>query len=134
MGGIKGNSVNEPFFINTDFGKLLEYPMSVTRFLGLTFASCGGGYFRLLPFPIIKNLIKDKSYNMTYFHPRDFDNNQPRINMPPLRYFKTYVGLSSSKLKFKKILDTFDAISVSQDLKRRDLSSSKVIDLEHLGE
>ena len=30
--------------------------------------------------------------------------------------------------------DIFDAISVSQDLKRRDLSSSKVIDLEHLGE
>jgi len=133
LGGIRCDSIDEPFFINTDFGRLLEYPMSVTSFLGVTFASCGGGYFRLLPFSIIKSLIKNNDYNMTYFHPRDFDDNQPRISMPLMRYFKTYVGLSSSKLKFEKILSTFDSISLTQDLKRRDLASSQIIDLERLG-
>tara|TARA_B100000965_G_scaffold288290_1_gene246141 strand:- start:1018 stop:1233 length:216 start_codon:yes stop_codon:yes gene_type:complete len=70
---------------------------------------------------------------MTYFHPRDFDNDQPRINMTFLRYFKTYVGLSKSRTKLGKLLSAFHALSLSEDISRRDFSDSRIIDLGALG-
>ncbi len=133
LGGISGKTIPQPFYINTGSGKILEYPMTLTKILGLTFATCGGGYFRLLPFGLIKALLKRNEYKMTYFHPRDFDYGQPRISMPALRYFKTYVGLSSSKSKFQKLLEDFSPVSLSQDLKVRELDKLQTIELKSLG-
>ncbi len=133
LGGISGKKINEPFYINTQSGKILEYPMSITKILGLTFATCGGGYFRLLPFSITKALLHHSEYKMTYFHPRDFDYGQPRLPMSAIKYFKTYVGLLSSKSKFKKLLENFNPISLSEDLRTRDLDKLKIIELESLG-
>ena len=133
LGGIRTEFIDEPFFIETPSGKLLEYPISITNLLGISFASCGGGYFRLLPFFLISRLLQTRSYNMTYFHPRDFDNEQPRINMPFLRYFKTYVGLSKSRRKLDKLLSAFHPLSLSEDIARRDFTDSRIIDLGTLG-
>ncbi|MBT3993841.1 MAG: DUF3473 domain-containing protein, partial [Gammaproteobacteria bacterium] len=123
----------EPFFIETSSGTLLEYPISITDILNVSFATCGGGYFRLLPYQIIRQLLKRKSYRMTYFHPRDFDYNQPRIKMSPIKYFKTYIGLKSSKEKLIKLVTDFRAISLSEDLKQRDMTALPIIDIEQLG-
>ena len=133
LGGISGEKIDEPFYINTQFGKILEYPMSLTKILGLTFATCGGGYFRLLPFSITKALLRKNDYKMTYFHPRDFDYGQPRLSMPAIKYFKTYVGLLSSKSKFKKLLENFNPISISEDLRIRELDKLQIIELGALG-
>jgi len=133
LGGISGIKINEPFFIETSSGTLLEYPISITDILNVSFATCGGGYFRLLPYEIIRQLLKRKSYRMTYFHPRDFDYNQPRIKMSPIKYFKTYIGLKSSKEKLIKLVTDFRAISLSEDLKQRDMTALPIIDIEQLG-
>jgi len=133
LGGISGKKIDEPFYINTQSGRILEYPMSLTNILGLTFATCGGGYFRLLPFSITKKLLRQNEYSMTYFHPRDFDYGQPRLSMSAVKYFKTYVGLLSSKSKFKKLIENFNPISISEDLRVRELDKLKVIELESLG-
>ena len=133
LGGISGKRINEPFYINTQSGKILEYPMSLTKIFGLTFATCGGGYFRLLPFSITKLLLSQNEYRMTYFHPRDFDYGQPRLSMSAIKYFKTYVGLISSKSKFKKLLEDFNPISISEDLRTRELDKLQIVELESLG-
>ena len=133
LGGISGIKINEPFFIETSSGTLLEYPISITDILNVSFATCGGGYFRLLPYEIIRQLLKRKSYRMTYFHPRDFDDNQPRIKMSPIKYFKTYIGLKGSKEKLIKLVTDFRAISLSEDLKQRDMTALPIIDIEQLG-
>ena len=133
LGGIAGKTIDEPFYINTQSGKILEYPMTLTKIFGLTFATCGGGYFRLLPFSIIKALLKQNEYRMTYFHPRDFDYGQPRISMSAMKYFKTYVGLLSSKSKFQQLLENFNPISLSEDLRIRELDKLQIIELESLG-
>ena len=133
LGGITGEKIDEPFYINTSYGRILEYPMTLTKILGLSFATCGGGYFRLLPFSVMKTLLNHNEYRMTYFHPRDFDYEQPRVSMPTLRYFKTYVGLSSSRSKFKKLLNNFSPISLSEDLRSRELGKLRTIELERLG-
>jgi peptidoglycan-N-acetylglucosamine deacetylase len=133
LGGISGIKINEPFFIETPSGTLLEYPISITDILNVSFATCGGGYFRLLPYEIIRQLLKRKSYRMTYFHPRDFDYLQPRIKMSPIKYFKTYIGLKNSKEKLIKLVNDFRAISLSQDLKQRDMTDLTTIDINQLG-
>jgi peptidoglycan-N-acetylglucosamine deacetylase len=133
LGGISGVEMSEPFYINTKSGRILEYPISTTKIFGQTFATCGGGYFRLLPYTLTDILLRKSKYNMTYFHPRDFDYSQPRLSMSTMKYFRTYVGLLSSKSKFKKLLENFNTISVSEDLKIRELSMLQSIDLHSLG-
>ena len=46
---------------------------------------------------------------MTYFHPRDFDPNQPSIpGLSMMRRFRSYVGLGRSLAKFEKMLSAAD--------------------------
>ena len=54
--------------------------MNIYKFLSFNIVFSGGGYFRLLPEKILLNLFKkNNEYIMTYFHPRDFDYEQPRM-------------------------------------------------------
>ena len=53
-------------------------------------------------------------YNMTYFHPRDFDPLHPRIpGLNLFRNFKATVGLTRSKQKLLKLLNTFEFSTVA---------------------
>ena len=68
----------------------------------------GGGYFRVLPYNIIKQLSKKSSYIMSYFHPRDFDFNQPMVpGLSVKRKFKSYIGLKKCRKKLEKFLTDF---------------------------
>jgi len=52
---------------------------------------------------------------MTYFHPRDFDFEQPMIKSLPLkRKFMSYVGLKNSFLKLNRLLNDFTFISLEE--------------------
>ena len=75
----------------------------------------GGGYFRLLPYKIIENWTNQSKYVMTYFHPRDFDIDQPMVpGLSPFRRFKSYVGIKNCKLKLDNWLNDFDFIDLNQ--------------------
>ena len=51
---------------------------------------------------------------MTYFHPRDFDINQPIVpGLSPTRRFKSYVGIKNCKSKLEKWLNDFDFIDLN---------------------
>lgn len=40
---------------------------------------------------------KASDYMMTYFHPRDFDRDQPKVQgLPMMRQFKSYVGIKGA--------------------------------------
>ena len=52
---------------------------------------------------------------MTYFHPRDFDPDQPMIKeLSLLRKFKSYVGLKSSLIKLENWVNDFDFIDLNK--------------------
>ena len=75
----------------------------------------GGGYFRIFPYFMIKKMMKESSYVMTYFHPRDFDPDQPVLkDISLIRYIKSYIGLKSSKNKLVKLLNDFKFECVSE--------------------
>ena len=132
LGGIAGIKIEEPFVIRTNSGDLIEYPISVSNLFNLSFATCGGGYFRLIPYTLIKRLLKDRDYKMTYFHPRDFDYDQPRISMPIIKYFKTYVGLKNARKKFITLLDNHNMIALSTCVKTMPKRDMRIINIDEL--
>ena len=75
---LKNKSVNEPFFITTKKGEILEFPQ-LTGPLGLPFS--GGGFFRAYPQKLLDYLYSKTDYHLLYFHPRDFDRDYPSSNL-----------------------------------------------------
>jgi hypothetical protein len=83
--------------------------------MGKKIVFSGGGFFRFFPYRVIKKWGKETSYLMTYFHPRDFDTNQPVIKSLPLkRRIKSYIGINNAFGKFQQLLDDFDFINIVQ--------------------
>jgi hypothetical protein len=90
-----------------------ELPMNPARLAGKKIIFSGGGYFRLLPYKVIDTLMSRAGYSMTYFHPRDFDADQPVLpGMTMKRKFMSYVGLKKSFLKFNRLLNDHKFVSV----------------------
>ena len=114
-GGIPNLGKLNPCIIETKNGIIKEFPMTYHRFFFRNIVFSGGGYFRLLPYFLVKNFTEVSTYNMTYFHPRDFDPDQPIINeLSCARKFKSYVGLSGSFNKLQKYLEDFEFMSIEQ--------------------
>lgn len=82
-----------------------SFPFVKSRVLGAHVPLLGGGYFRLFPAQVILRAARQSEYCMTYFHPRDFDPNQPVVkNLSLTRRFKSYVGLSGATNKLRSLV------------------------------
>tara|TARA_B100000674_G_C37869866_1_gene928953 strand:+ start:503 stop:1381 length:879 start_codon:yes stop_codon:yes gene_type:complete len=118
-GGFASFSASEPSIIYDKSFEIKEFPMSTNIFFGKKFTATGGGYFRFFPYRLIRSLISKSDYTMTYFHPRDFDANQPMLEgLSPKRKFKSYFNLSTSYVKLKQLVYDFDFIDISEASKR----------------
>jgi peptidoglycan-N-acetylglucosamine deacetylase len=103
-----------PSIIEYKGNKIKEFPVNSIKFLHKEVAFSGGGYFRFIPYRIIKPLMNRSEYIMTYFHPRDFDANQPIISdLSLFRKFKSYYGLHGSLNKAKRFVSDYDFVSLS---------------------
>jgi polysaccharide deacetylase family protein (PEP-CTERM system associated) len=117
-GGLPIFSEAKPCIVNTGIHQILEFPINIQHLAFLKFVFSGGGYFRLLPYPLIHYLFGTNEYVMTYFHPRDFDPSQPIIQDLSLnRRFKSYIGLNGAEKKLTRILKDFDFVDVRQAAK-----------------
>lgn len=128
-GGFPDFGVSEPVMLQLQNGtRLKEFPMSTKTFMGKQLVFSGGGFFRLFPYWVIKRWAKQSPYLMTYFHPRDFDAGQPVMQtLPPMRKFKSYVGLKNAFPKFERFLDDFEFISVLQADKKIDWDKARIV-------
>jgi peptidoglycan-N-acetylglucosamine deacetylase len=113
-GGLQGFSTDQPCLVELRNSVLIkEFPVNTHSILGNQLVFSGGGYFRLLPYSVLKLLFDRSDYVMTYFHPRDFDPTQPVINdLSLIRRFKSYYGLKYAEEKLAKLLMDFDFIDV----------------------
>jgi len=67
---------------------------------------------------------------MTYFHPRDFDPDQPVIEgLSAVRKFKSYVGLGSSMVKLEAILDEYNYIDLQTAVASINWKRAKIISI-----
>ena len=88
----------------------------------------GGGYFRLLPLPLLQQLWRRSDYVMTYFHPRDFEPDQEVLpGLGPVRRFKSYYGLGRAESKLRAILREFPFENVAAAEQAVDWDSVPVV-------
>jgi len=99
-------------------GKLVEYPLLVTRFLGKKIPAGGGFYLRTLPLKIIKNAIRDyekKEIPATfYIHSWELTPEfMPRIKLSKKDNFITYHNIEKAYEKMDELLREFEFTSFS---------------------
>lgn len=129
-GGFPSFGNAKPAILDINGYKMKEFPINIMKFLNKDIVFSGGGYFRILPYPIIRYFMRHSSYVMTYFHPRDFDADQPLLHQLPLhRKIKSYIGLKNAFKKFERLLNDFEFISVEEADKKIDWNTAKTIKL-----
>lgn len=112
-GGFPSYGSSKPSVLEYNGIQIKELPINYTNILSKPLIFSGGGYFRLLPYSLIKKWTKQSDYVMTYFHPRDFDKDQPVIpGLSRSRKFKSYVGIGKAEKKLDKWLNDFDFIDI----------------------
>lgn len=127
-GGFEQFGVAEPCWIDIDGMRLKEFPINTVNGFGQSLIFSGGGYFRLLPYPILQFLTKQSDYVMTYFHPRDFDFNQPMIEeLSRVRKFKSYYGLAGCLNKLQDLMTDFPFIDLASAEKLVDWKTAKIV-------
>lgn len=94
---------------HADTDKILEFPISHHCLLGKNVVFNGGGYFRLMPYSLIRKWsLQSGDYLLSYIHPRDLDAAQPMLpGLPLSRRFKSYVGLKGAAAKLRQYLTDF---------------------------
>jgi polysaccharide deacetylase family protein (PEP-CTERM system associated) len=89
-----------------------ELPMSVTRLAGRDVPCSGGGFFRLLPYPVFRGLVRrvnrERRPCMFYLHPWEIDPGQPRVaGLPARSRLRHYLNLSRTEGRLRRLLADF---------------------------
>lgn len=99
--------------ITTPLGQTLaELPMSLATIgvgpMRRRMCYSGGGYLRALPYRMIEQGLRAEAAQrrptVVYLHPRDFAPDCPKVAMPPLRFFKCYIGTRTTTAKLRRLL------------------------------
>jgi polysaccharide deacetylase family protein (PEP-CTERM system associated) len=92
---------------------LFEVPISTVRGFNSNWPAGGGGYFRLLPYPVSKWSIRrinrtDGRPALFYFHPWEVDADQPRVSGPGRKaMFRHYLNLPRMHARLSRLLADF---------------------------
>lgn len=93
---------------------LLEVPITTVRLFQRNLPSSGGGYFRLLPYPVSRWLLhhvntQDQQSGVFYFHPWEVDPGQPRIaGINAKTRFRHYLNIHRMQARLERLLTDFN--------------------------
>ncbi|HEX2710781.1 MAG TPA: XrtA system polysaccharide deacetylase [Candidatus Acidoferrales bacterium] len=102
-----------PYTLTCGNGKgLREFPPSTVRVAGVTLPVAGGGYLRILPFRFNEWAFRhiETKYGqpvVVYFHPWEFDPDQPRIPAKPRSRFRHYTNLRETQDRVRRLLELY---------------------------
>lgn len=120
----------EPCWIDIDGMRMKEFPINLSSFAGKNLIFSGGGYFRLFPYPLLDVMTKNSDYVMTYFHPRDFDSEQPMVpGLNVIRKFKSYYGLKGCLSKLNKLIKKYEFVDIRTAEASIDWGKAKIVKL-----
>ncbi len=109
---------------------ILELPPATWRLAGQNLPVAGGGYFRLFPPLFMRRGLAQlaaktsPAVGMLYFHPWEFDIDQPKLPLRRLSKWRTYVGIGRSLARldrllargsFRRAIDVADELLASKD-------------------
>jgi polysaccharide deacetylase family protein (PEP-CTERM system associated) len=92
---------------------ILEIPVTTVSLGNRNYPCGGGGYFRLLPYPVFRWALKrvnerDRRSGLFYFHPWEVDPGQPRVQGAPLKSrFRHYLNLETMHARLERLLVDF---------------------------
>ena len=130
-GGFSSFRSSRPALISIGGGRLKEFPINLLNILGYKYIFSGGGYFRLLPYPLIKRMMNRSDYVMTYFHPRDFDPEQPLLKeLSYIRRFKSYYGIASAFRRLELLLMDFTFVDLDTADRLVDWNKAETIEFK----
>jgi len=113
------NAQHGPYRISSDSlendttnGKLIEFPLLVTKFLGKKIPAAGGFYLRTLPMRVIKNAIrqyeKQEIPASFYIHSWELTPEyMPKIELPFKENFVTYHNINKAYNRMDELLKQF---------------------------
>lgn len=112
---------------NDPNGKLLEFPLLTTKFLGKKIPAAGGFYLRVLPMSVISNAIKKYAEAEMpasfYIHSWELTPEfMPKISMPFKDNFITFHNINKSFSKMKYLLQNFSFTSFDRYIQKTGLS------------
>jgi polysaccharide deacetylase family protein (PEP-CTERM system associated) len=102
-----------PFRIRGREREVLELPPLTLRVFRANLAVGGGGYFRLYPLAALERALGQVQRDlrpavaMLYFHPWEFDAEQPRLPLALLSRLRTYVGLRRTRARLESLLGRY---------------------------
>ena len=116
---------NQPYKItsnnlknNSNNGKILEFPLLVTKFLGKKIPAGGGFYLRTLPSRVIENAIKSYEKkeipSIFYIHSWELTPEfMPKIELSKKDHFITFHNINKAYSKMENLLKKFEFTSFS---------------------
>ena len=117
------NAERKPYKISRNFlegdsigGKIIEFPLLVTKFLGKKIPAGGGFYLSTLPLRVIENAIKsyekEKIPGVFYIHSWELTPEfMPRINLSKKDNFITYHNINKAYNKMEDLLKKYEFTS-----------------------
>jgi polysaccharide deacetylase family protein (PEP-CTERM system associated) len=104
----------------TAAGGILEIPPSTVQFGGVKVPVAGGGYFRLCPYPVFHHLLTRAAATghplVMYFHPWEFDPQQPRMDGGWLARFRHYINLDKTEERVSRLLRDFSFAPICESI------------------
>lgn len=90
-----------------------ELPVSNLVLGKIVLPWAGGGYFRLVPFPLfrkgVRYILKKNGAYVFYIHPWEIDHAQPRVeNLPQFFKFRHYINLHKTFDRLRRLITGFD--------------------------
>ena len=117
------NAEKKPYKISSKFlegnsndGKIIEFPVIVTKFLGKKIPAAGGFYLRTLPSRIIENAIKsyekENLPGVFYIHSWELTPEfMPKMKLSKKDHFITFHNIDKAYTKMEDLLEKFQFTS-----------------------
>lgn len=100
---------------------ITEVQLPVARVAHVTVPCAGGAYFRLLPYPLYKRLVRRTDGPFVfYLHPWEIDPEQPYLTDVPLsNRLRHYTNLGKTEGRLRRLLADFDWTTIESALDNR---------------
>ena len=109
-----------PHVLTRPSGRIAEYPLATTRFLGYPIPAAGGGYLRQFPLAVIQRAFRESAARNEpatfYIHPWEIDAGQPKLPVSRLNQIRHYRGLDTALSRIDRLLDEFRFVAIASHL------------------
>lgn len=102
-------------------GPVVEFPVAVQALGPLKLPVAGGFYLRALPLGMLcgaLDAIRRERPAALYLHPWECAPSVPRLGLPPVSGFVTYLNLASVPRKLERIVERFGSLPMREILER----------------